>query len=75
MIIYKRGVKDSTEMRMTITNIEYENSRVYVIGDTSIGNLKGGEWCDKVTPVLGETYFFELNIGDLDKEEIMAFFR
>ena len=42
MIIYKRGVKDSTEMRMTITNIEYENSRVYVIGDTSIGNLKEG---------------------------------
>lgn len=74
MIIYKRGVKDSTEMRMTITNIEYENSRVYVIGDTSIGNLKG-EWCDKAAPVLGKTYFFELNIGDLDKEEIMAFFR
>ena len=37
--------------------------------------LRRGEWCDKVTPVLGETYFFELNIGDLDKEEIMAFFR
>lgn len=32
--------------------------------------LRGGEWCDKATPVLGETYFFELNIGDLDKEEI-----
>ena len=56
-------------MRMTITNIQYENSRVYVIGDTSIGNLKG-EWCDKAAPVLGKTYFFELNIGDLDKKEI-----
>ena len=56
-------------MRMTITNIEYENNRVYVIGDTRIGNLKG-EWCDKATPVLGEMYFFELNIGDLDKKEI-----
>lgn len=29
-------------MRMIITNIEYENNRAYVIGDTSIGNLKGG---------------------------------
>ena len=33
-------------MRMIITNIDYENDRVYVIGDTSIGDLKG-EWCDK----------------------------
>ena len=56
-------------MRMIITNIEYENNRVYVIGDTSIGNLKG-EWCDKETPVLGETYFFELNMDDLDIKEI-----
>ena len=56
-------------MRMIITNIDYENNRVYVIGDTSIGNLKG-EWCDKGTPLLGETYFFELSIGDLDKKEI-----
>lgn len=56
-------------MRMTITNIEYENNRVYVIGDTSIGNLKG-EWCDKKTPILGETYFFELNIDNLNKKEI-----
>ena len=58
-------------MRMTITNIEYENSRVYVIGDTSIGNLKG-EWCDKKIPILGETYFFELSIDDLDKKEILV---
>ena len=58
-------------MRMTVTNIEYENSRVYVIGDTSIGNLKG-EWCDKKIPILGETYFFELSIDDLDKKEILV---
>lgn len=56
-------------MRMIITNIEYENNRIYVTGDTGIGNIKG-EWCYKETPIVGETYFFELNIGDLDKNEI-----
>ena len=28
-------------MRMIITNIEYENNCVYVIGDISISNIKG----------------------------------
>lgn len=56
-------------MRMIITNIEYKNERTYVIGNTHIGNIKG-EWCDKEMPILGATYFFELNIGDLDKKEI-----
>lgn len=54
---------------MTIINIECENERIYVIGNTGIGNIKG-EWCFKEKPVLGETYFFELNIGDLNKKEI-----
>lgn len=27
-------------MRMIITNIEYENNRVYVIGNTNIGDLE-----------------------------------
>ena len=56
-------------MRMTVTNAEYENERIYVIGNTGIGNIKG-EWCFKEQPVLGETYFFELSISDLDKKEI-----
>lgn len=56
-------------MRMTITNIECENECIYVIGNTYIGNIKG-QWCFKEKPVLGETYFFELNIGDLDRKEI-----
>lgn len=56
-------------MRMIITNIEYENNRIYVTGDTGIGNIKG-EWCYKETPIVGETYFFELSIGDLDKNQI-----
>ena len=56
-------------MRMIITNIEYENNHIYVIGNTSIGNIKG-KWCNKELPILGETYFFELNIGELDKNAI-----
>ena len=56
-------------MRMTIINIEYKNERIYVIGNTGIGNIKG-QWRFKEKPVLGETYFFELNIGDLDQKEI-----
>ena len=56
-------------MRMIITNIEYKNERIYVIGNTHIGNIKG-EWCYEEIPILGATYFFELNIGDLDKKEI-----
>lgn len=56
-------------MRMVITNIECENNRIYVIGNTNIGSIKG-EWCYKEIPILGETYFFELNIGELDKNAI-----
>lgn len=56
-------------MRMIITNTEYSNKRIYVTGNTSIGSIKG-EWCYKEKPVLGETYFFELSIGELDKNEI-----
>ena len=56
-------------MRMIITNIEYKNKRIYVIGNTHIGNIKG-EWCYKEIPILGTMYFFELNIGDVDKKEI-----
>lgn len=56
-------------MRMTITNIEYENDRIYVVGDTDIGSIKR-EWCYKDSPTLGAAYYFELNIDELDKNEI-----
>ena len=56
-------------MRMIVTNIEYKNNCTYVIGNTGIGNIKG-VWCYKDIPVLGETYFFELNICDLHMNEI-----
>lgn len=60
-------------MRMIITSIEYENNRIYVIGNTTIGNIKG-EWCYKEAPILNETYFFELNIGELDKNAISVIY-
>ena len=56
-------------MRMTITDIEYENDHVYVIGHTDIGDIKG-EWRGNALPQMGEAYFFECNIGALDKKEI-----
>lgn len=60
-------------MRMIITDIECVNDRIYVLGNTGIGNIKG-EWCYKEMPTLGETYFFELNIGELDKTEISVIY-
>lgn len=56
-------------MRMIIVNIECENNRIYVIGNTTIGNIKG-EWCYKEIPILGQTYFFELNIGEIDRKVV-----
>lgn len=56
-------------MRMIIVNIECENNRIYVIGNTAIGNIKG-EWCCKEIPILGQTYFFELNIGEIDRKAV-----
>lgn len=56
-------------MRMIIVNIECENNRIYVIGKTTIGNIKG-EWCYKEIPILGQTYFFELNIGEIDRKVV-----
>lgn len=56
-------------MRMIIVNIERENNRIYVIGNTTIGNIKG-EWCCKEIPILGQTYFFELNIGEIDRKVV-----
>ena len=56
-------------MRMIISNIEYENECIYVTGNTSIGSIKG-KWRYKESPILGETYFFELNIDEIDRNEI-----
>lgn len=56
-------------MRMSISNIEYENECIYVTGNTSIGSIKG-KWCYKEAPILGETYFFELSIDEFDRNEI-----
>lgn len=58
-------------MRIIITNVEYENNHIYVIGNTDIGNIKGEWYCHEI-PILGETYFFELHISDLDKNEILV---
>ena len=57
-------------MKMVISNIECENECTYVTGNTSIGGLKG-KWCHKEPPILGETYFFELNINEFDRNEIL----
>lgn len=54
---------------MIIANVEYENENIYVTGNTSIGNIKG-KWCYKEKPILGETYFFELNIDEFERNEI-----
>lgn len=56
-------------MKMVISNIECEKDCVYVTGNTSIGSIKG-KWCDKENPILGETYFFELNIDEFDRNKI-----
>lgn len=56
-------------MRMIISNIEYENEGIYVTGNTGIGSIKG-KWCNAEKPVQGETYFFELNIDDFDRNLI-----
>ena len=58
-------------MRMIITNVEYENEYIYVTGNTSIGNIKG-KWCYKEKPILGEIYFFELSIDEIERDEITA---
>lgn len=59
-------------MRMIITNIERNDKNIYVTGDTSIGNIKGC-WRHNGEPILGETYFFELSIGEIDIREISIF--
>ncbi len=59
-------------MRMIITNIERNDKNIYVTGDTSVGNIKGC-WCHNEEPILEETYFFELSIGEIDIREISIF--
>lgn len=60
-------------MKMNIVGIEYENNHIYITGNTSIGSIKG-EWCCKDCPTLGTTYFFELNIGELDRNDVSVIF-
>lgn len=56
-------------MRVIITNIENRDNHIYVTGKTAIGSIKG-RWYYKESPILGETYFFELSIDELDRNEI-----
>ena len=56
-------------MRVIITNIENRDNQIYVTGETAIGSIKG-KWCYRESPILGETYFFELSIDELDRNEI-----
>ena len=56
-------------MRMIITNLDFKDEHIYVTGNTTIGDVKG-EWCNKEPPILGKTYFFELNISEVDKSEV-----
>jgi len=56
-------------MRMIIVNIEYKNDCIFVVGNTSIGSIKG-RWCYSEKPIIGETYFFELLIDEVDRNEI-----
>lgn len=56
-------------MKMIIKNIEYNNNIIYIIGDTSIGKIKG-KWCYKEHPILNKEYYFELDIDDIDRSEI-----
>ena len=60
-------------MRTIITNVESKDNRIYVVGNTEIGSIKG-EWCYRERPILGETYFFELNIGELDRNDISVIY-
>lgn len=57
-------------MRIYITNIEHEDSEIYVTCESTIGNLKG-KWCDKVSlPVLQRNYHCELTIREIERSEI-----
>lgn len=57
---------------MIITNIERNDKSIYVTGNTSVGNIKGC-WCHNEEPILEETYFFELGIGEIDRSKISIF--
>lgn len=56
-------------MRMTIRTIEYTNESIYVTGNTDIGSIKG-VWQYSELPIQNSSYFFELNLGELDRREI-----
>nr|WP_298546049.1 hypothetical protein [uncultured Lachnoclostridium sp.] len=56
-------------MRMIIKEIESADKCTYVIGNTDIGCIKG-IWNYSELPVLNCSYFFELTIGEIDRNEI-----
>lgn len=56
-------------MRMIIKEIESIDKCTYVIGITDIGSIKG-IWHYSELPVLNYSYFFELTIGEIDRNEI-----
>lgn len=56
-------------MRMIIKNIEYNDKIIYIVGDTSVGTIKG-KWCYKEQPILNKEYYFELDIDDIGRNEI-----
>ena len=56
-------------MRMIITSTELRNGDTYAACSTAIGNICG-KWCGKKPPIAGKTYFFELGIDELDRNDI-----
>lgn len=58
-------------MRMTIKNIECTDKCTYVTGDTDVGSVKG-IWYNSELPILNGIYFIELNIGEIDRNEILV---
>lgn len=59
-------------MKMIVNEIRCENNMTVVEGITAIGAVKG-IWKDKEIPTLGNTYFVELNIEELYKNNVSIF--
>lgn len=56
-------------MRMIIKEIVNIDKCTYIIGSTDIGNIKG-IWKYSESPILNGSYFFELNIGKINRHVI-----
>lgn len=57
------------EFSIDVISFLHEDTLNLFLDEGSIGNIKG-KWCYKEKPILGETYFFELNIDEFERNEI-----